>query len=66
MTDRLKPLLHRDFLMAELHYEYQDYLSAVEDARLKERLRYWARRELKRETQAEGSFIQRFFIETWG
>ena len=66
MSDRFKPLLDRDFLKAELHYEYRDYLSADADERLKERLRNWERRELKRETQAEASFVQRFFVETWG
>lgn len=65
MTDRFKPLLDRDFLRAELYYEFQDYLSSDEDDLLKHRLRNWGRRELKRETQAEASFVQRFFVETW-
>lgn len=64
--DRYKPLLDRDFLKAELTYEFIDYKASGEDARLRERLEAWTRREIKRETQAEGSFIQRFFVETWG
>jgi hypothetical protein len=64
--DRFKPLLDRDFLKAELHYEYQDYCASGEDEALRSRLRDWSKRELRRETQAEGSFIQRFFVETWG
>lgn len=64
--DRFKPLLDRDFLKAELHYEYQDYCASGEDEALRGRLRDWSRRELRRETQAEGSFVQRFFVETWG
>lgn len=64
--DRYKPLLERDFLKAELTYEFVDYKANGEDARLRDRLEAWAKRELKRETQAEGSFVQRFFVETWG
>lgn len=64
--DRFKPLLDRDFLKAELAYEFIDYKSEGRDAPLRQRLSNWADRELKRETQAEGSFIQRFFVETWG
>ena len=65
-SDRFKPLLDREFLKAELHYEYQDYCASGEDEALRERLTNWSWRELRRETQAEGSFIQRFFVETWG
>lgn len=64
--DRFKPLLDREFLKAELHYEYVDYCAGEIDAKLLARLAHWSNRELKRETQAEGSFVQRFFIETWG
>lgn len=64
--DRFKPLLDRDFLKAELAYEYIDYKAEGHDAALRQRLEGWADRELKRETQAESSFIQRFFVETWG
>lgn len=65
-TDRYKPLLDRDFLRAELHYDYQDYLAGGHDDALKSRLAAWSAREVKRETQAEGAFVQRFFVETWG
>lgn len=64
--DRYKPLLDRDFLKSQLDYEYQDYRAGDADAVLLERLRGWARRELKRETQAEGEFTRRFFVDTWG
>jgi len=64
--DRFKPLLDREFLKAELHYEYVDYCAGTVDAELRIRLADWSKRELKRETQAEGSFVQRFFIDTWG
>ncbi|WP_457313377.1 Eco57I restriction-modification methylase domain-containing protein [Sphingomonas sp. UYAg733] len=64
--DRFKPLLDREFLKGELHYEFQDYDAAGKDAALKARLSQWVGREIKRETQAEASFIQRFFVETWG
>jgi Eco57I restriction-modification methylase len=65
-ADRFKPLLDRSFLRGELEYEFQDYLSDGQDAPLLERLNNWLKRDLKKETQAEGSFIQRFFVETWG
>lgn len=64
--DRYKPLLDRDFLKAQLDYEYRDYIAEGRDAALLERLRGWTARELKRETQAEAAFVQRFFAETWG
>lgn len=65
-VERYKPLLERDFLRAELDYEFADYQSGSEDDRLRQRLEAWSKRELRRETQAEGSFVQRFFVETWG
>jgi hypothetical protein len=64
--DRFKPLLDTQFLKAEFDYEFKDFISSGEGKRLKDRLQNWANRELKRETQAEGSFVRRFFIETWG
>ncbi|HWH23121.1 MAG TPA: hypothetical protein VNT25_07540, partial [Allosphingosinicella sp.] len=64
--DRFKPLLDREFLKAELHYEYVDYCQGTTDIELADRLNQWRKRELKRETQAEGSFVQRFFVTTWG
>ncbi len=66
VAERFKPLLDREFLKAELHYEFLDYQASDNDAALQERLRGWTSREIKRETQAESSFIQRFFVETWG
>jgi hypothetical protein len=65
-VERFKPLLDREFLRAELHYEYEDWLRRDSDAQLSDRLKGWRDREIKRETQAEAQFIQRFFVETWG
>ena len=65
-TIRFKPLLDRDFLRGALHYEYENYKAGDTDDELKKRLIGWSKRELKRETQAEASFTQRFFVETWG
>ncbi|MEM8725369.1 MAG: restriction endonuclease subunit M, partial [Pseudomonadota bacterium] len=65
-ADRYKPLVERDFLKSELHYEYQDYLSSGEDEKLRLRLEEWRSRELTGETQAEAAFTRRFFHETWG
>ncbi len=62
---RFKPLFDRDFLKASLHYEFLDYCSGDADAELLARLQAWSDRELQRETQAENSFVQRFFVETW-
>jgi hypothetical protein len=66
VADRFKPLLDREFLKAELHYEFQDYAASAQDAVLQARLIAWIKREVRRETQAEGSFVQQFFVETWG
>ena len=66
VVERFKPLLDREFLRAELHYEFQDYKASSNDAELQQRLSGWVARKIKRETQAEASFIQRFFVETWG
>ncbi len=65
-ADRFKPLLDREFLKAELHYAFEDYVASGGDSSLRSRLEDWAARKVVRETQAEGSFIQRFFVETWG
>ena len=40
--DRFKPLLDRDFLKAELAYEYIDYKAEGHDAALRQRLEGWA------------------------
>ena len=47
-ADRYKPLLERDFLRAELHYEFEDYRDSGEDARLLARLEEWKDRLLAR------------------
>lgn len=65
MADRYKPLLDREFLRAELDREYLNYRDDHDDALL-ERLTRWRASKVKRETQAEDSFTQRFFVETWG
>lgn len=65
-TGRYKPLLERDFLRAEFDYEFEDYKASGADDALLDRLEAWKSRELKKETQAEASFIRRFFAETWG
>lgn len=65
-ADRFKPLLDRDFLKGELWYEFLDYQSQGHDQALRQRLSNWASREIKRETQAEASFVSRFFVENWG
>lgn len=65
-VERFKPLLDREFLRGVLHYDFLDYQNGENDELLKQRLTDWAARELKRETQAEGSFVTRFFVETWG
>ncbi len=65
-VNRFKPLLDRSFLRGEMEYEFRDYLNAGHDAPLLAKLQSWLGRELKKETQAEGAFVQRFFVETWG
>ena len=53
MSNRYKPLLDREYLKSVLHYEYLDYLNSGQDDELVTRLQGWAKRELKRETQAD-------------
>ena len=65
-ANRFKPLLDREFLKAELHYQFQDYLASGDDALLQTRLADWSARHVRRETQAEASFMARFFVDTWG
>jgi Eco57I restriction-modification methylase len=65
-ADRFKPLLDRSFLRGELEYEFQDYLTDGQDAPLLERLNNWLKRDLKKESQTQGNFIQCFFVDTWG
>lgn len=65
-SDRYKPLLERDFLRAELHYEFEDYRNGGEDDVLLKRLEDWAKRFLTKETQAEANFVRTFFEELWG
>lgn len=63
--ERFKPLLDREFLKAELHYEFRDFSASGQDDALKARIADWHKRAVKKETKAEASFIQRFFVETW-
>ena len=58
-VNRFKPLLDRSFLRGEMEYEFRDYLNAGHDAPLLAKLQSWLGRELKKETQAEGAFVQR-------
>ena len=64
-ADRYKPLLERDFLRAELHYEFLDYCKSGEDEKLLQRLDDWQKRFLTKETQAEANFVRTFFEATW-
>jgi hypothetical protein len=63
--ERFKPLLDREFLKAELHYEFRDFRANGQDDVVKARVADWHKRTEKKETKAEASFIQRFFVETW-
>lgn len=60
------PLLDNAFLRSELDHEFIDWRSGGGDKLLRERLEKWSARVRKRETQAEGSFTQIFFVDIWG
>lgn len=60
------PLLDPAFLQSELHHEFIAWRSGGGDRQLRERLEKWSARVRKRETQAEGSFTQIFFVDIWG
>ncbi|MGZ8408119.1 MAG: hypothetical protein ACXWVJ_08840, partial [Caulobacteraceae bacterium] len=65
MFDDRRAFVSRAFLRAELDLEYRAY-AAEHDADLLTRLREWDERMQLSETQAEGAFIQKFFVEVWG
>ena len=66
MAEPVKPLLERSFLLSEFADEYQAFQGSDTEAALLERLRRWAERKVKGETEIEAAFIGRFFEETWG
>src|SRR5690606_23942110 len=66
MFDDSRSFVSRAFLRAELDLEYRAYLGDDRGAELVKRLRAWADRRQLSETQAEGAFVQTFFVEVWG
>lgn len=66
MAERYKPLLDRQFLKSELHYEYESYKGTPDERVLVERLTGWSNRRVTGEREIEAAFIARFFEETWG
>jgi hypothetical protein len=66
MFDDSRSFIGRPFLQGNLHYEFEDYQAAGKDAEVLARLKKWHGRAKLSETQAEGAFIQTFFVELWG
>lgn len=65
MFDDSRSFVTRAFLRAEFDLDFRAY-AAEHDADLLKRLRDWDGRPPLSETQAEGAFIQTFFVDTWG
>ncbi|MCC6921064.1 MAG: Eco57I restriction-modification methylase domain-containing protein [Alphaproteobacteria bacterium] len=65
MFDDSNAFFSRPFLQSELSLEYRGY-AQTKDADVLLRLREWDRRRRLNERQAEGSFIQAFFVDLWG
>ena len=65
MFDDSHSFITRAFLRAEFDLDYRAY-TAEDDTALLNRLRDWDNRPPLTETQAEGSFTQSFFGDTWG
>ena len=66
MFDDSRAFITRAFLRAEFELEYRAYCEEGRDETLLERLNAWDGRTALSEVQAEGAFIQTFFVETWG
>ncbi len=66
MAEPFKPLLERSFLASEFEFEFQAFKGSQTEVELWERLKAWDARRTRGETEIEGSFISRFFEESWG
>ncbi len=66
MFDDSRAFISRAFLRSFFELEYRIYQSEGADAKLLARLNEWNERLKLSETQAEGAFIQTFFVDTWG
>lgn len=63
--DDRRSFITRAFLLSEFDLDYRAY-TAEQDAELLKRLKDWDDRLRLSETQAEGTFTQTFFVDTWG
>lgn len=66
MFDDSRAFISRAFLRSHFELEFRVYQSDGVDEVLRDRLLEWDRRLELSETQAEGAFIQTFFVDTWG
>lgn len=66
MFDDSRSFVTRAFLRAEMDLDYRAWKETGEDAAIRQRLTDWSNRPKRKETAAEGAFIQTFFIDTWG
>jgi hypothetical protein len=65
MLDDSQSFITRTFLRSSLDQEYRNYVETGVDAQVRQRLLDWDNRHKLTETQAEGAFVQTFFVETW-
>lgn len=66
MFDDSRAFVTRPFLRSAFALDYKAYCDGTADNDLLDRLRRWSERLALSETQAEGAFIQAFFVDTWG
>lgn len=66
MFDDSRAFISRAFLRSYFELDFHVYQSDGLDRVVLQRLKEWDRRLQLSETQAEGAFIQTFFVDTWG
>jgi hypothetical protein len=64
MFDDSRSFVTRSFLRSAFALDYKAYCDGPTDDALRDRLRQWGERLELSETQAEGAFVQTFFVET--
>ena len=66
MFDDSRSFISRAFLQSVFDLDYKAFAADGTDERVLTALKVWDSRRKLNETQAEGAFIQTFFVELWG
>lgn len=62
----ISPLFSSNFLLSCWAQDYAQYCAGEADTQLQQTLRHWVEKDFQKETVAEGSFVQTFFVNLWG